>query len=363
MGILRGKPDIDSMLKKLGKLPFGDERVALCEKGITAAALAENDEAGFAFRDDLLDNCVLGGMLHRAIPAMEWCLARCDADPERFDVKRILFKYKWILEELPKHTRFEANTIDAGLADIERRFSTTGWGPRGPLELRMVVAWTMRRPELGDSIFPRWRVAPVDEGADCPACAAAHEVRYLLNADRDEEAVAAAGPLLSGSLDCMEEPARCFSRLQFALADLGREKEAFEAHRRSTEAVLAGPQFADARVNHMVFLLCSGNFDLAGHVLEIALPQALVGDELGLLMTCETGSAVLEVLRRRRMDMPSFEPEPAVGVASSFDWPDWMAEQRLRLAAAFDERNGNTAFADDRARFEQMIEDLATREI
>jgi cellulose synthase operon protein C len=351
--------DLQKLQADLAEMDHGPDRLAAAERGIRAAAIQDDPLAGFAFREDLLLNCCLLGQLQRAVPAMEWCLARCDDDPARFDITRVLFQYKWIVEELPRHLAYDAATIEKGLADVERRFAAAGWSRRGPLELRMVVAWTMRRLDVATAAFEQWRTAPHDEGSDCAACATALLVRHLVNTQQPAAAIEAASPLLSREQSCHEEPARCFARLQFAYLFSDMPEEAFQVHERSIEEVIEGPQFCDARAVHMLFLLITGNAELAGRLLEISIPQAIDSAcDLSILHTCEIGELVLEVLRARRMDMPTLEPAPHLGLSSLSDWTAWMQRTSEDLGAAFDVRNGNPAYRDARDDHGELLEQL-----
>lgn len=364
MGLFRKKSDLSAIMRDLQQAPHGPERLALAEQGIAAALLEENEAAGFVCREELLLNCCLLGRLEKAIPALEWCLSRCDRDPGLFDIKRVLFQYKWIVEELSRHVRYDADTIERGMADLERRFDAAGWNRRGPLELRMLVAWSMRRPEEAAALYPEWNALPRDEGSDCAACGTAHRVRHLINEREMDAAVEAAATLISGDEECMEEPAKCFSRLQFALMETGRVEEAMDVHARSLEAVAAGPMFADARANHMMFSMLVGEFERAGAILEISLPQALdSGVDRAVLETCEMGALVLDVLRRRRLDMPSLEPAPSLGIRDAGEWMDWMAARSRELGDAFDARNGNHAWTDGRAGLADLAEQFGDADL
>jgi hypothetical protein len=359
MSLFKKRQDLPALLRTMKDAEFGPERLAMAERGIAQALLQNDDEAGFAFREDLLISCVLMGELHRAVPAMEWCLSRCDQEPAKFDLKQVLFQYKWIIEELPRHSSYTADSIEQGLLDLERRFAAAGWSRRGPLELRMLVAWTMRRMDEANRCFGEWDPLPPDDGSDCPACAAAHRVRFHIYAEDPVAAAQAAKPLILEEHSCLEEPVRCFSRLQFIYAENDQVEQALELHARSIEHCLIGPQFADVRCNHMVFLMCGGQFEQAGRLLEISLPQAIEGhSDLALLDTCAVGALVMRVLIERRLEMPSLEPAPKLGVRDSSEWLAWMTAQAHRLAPLFDRRNGNTVQAELLAEYDAWAEQL-----
>jgi hypothetical protein len=361
MGLFKRRHDLPKLLSQLSAAATPVDAMTLAERGIAAALAEGDDDAGFTFRENLLLACCLTGSLHRAIPAMEWCLARCDADPARFDPARVLFQYKWIIEELPRHSAYDAAVIERGLGDLERRFAGAGWGRRGPLELRMRVAWTMRRYDDLAGLFDEWSTLEADPGSDCAACSTAVRVRYLITQGRSQEAIDAAGPLIREEQHCNEEPGQSFARLTYAFADAGRFEELGPIHRRGLELVAEGPQYCEARANHTHFLVLTGNFELAGQMLEIALPQALDGGpDLPLLQTCDVGWLVLEVLRRRRLDMPSLEPSPDRGIRSAGDWAEWMEQQATTLGPIFDRRNGNTAYQDDWAQNQELADRIAS---
>lgn len=333
---------LEEILGKLEEEPLGPERLGLIERGIFESARLGDVEAGFGLREDLLFTCVMMGRLDKCIPAMEWCLARCDAEAGRFDVKRVLFQYKWIVEELPRHSGYSRETIDRGLDDLERRFRGAGWGMRGPTQLRMTVALTMADEVLAGEHFEKWTAMERDQGSDCEACEVGHAVRYRLATEDFEGAIATAAPLLEGELKCEEEPALTLSRLPPAYFTLGRGEEGVEALKRGLDLYMDGHQFCEARSRAMQVLLLTGNIGPATGVLVAALPQALWGgNELSVVQTCIVGSAVLDVARRMGEEVPEFEGLPE-GVPSEVEeLREWMGARAETLVKAFDARNGN----------------------
>src|SRR5690606_14291509 len=165
---------------------------------------------------------------------------------------------------------------------------------------------------------------------------------------------------LRGERQCAEEATRCFSRLQYSLLYSNRADEAFDLHERSIEAAICGPQFSDARVGHILFLLLTGNVEIASRLFEVTFPQAIeANDDLTLLKACEIGWVVLEVLRRRRLDMPSLGSALQLGIHDMTGWSDWMRSKAETLGVAFDQRNGNDGHRATRDGYRQLIEHLA----
>ncbi|MBL9031746.1 MAG: hypothetical protein JNM80_08560 [Phycisphaerae bacterium] len=347
MGLFSPKRRLEQIQKELEETPLGLDRIALIERGIAEATRLSDPEAGFDLRENLLTSCMLIGRLDRCIPAMEWCLARCDAEPDQFDAARVLWQYKWIIAELPRHSHYSRQTIDRGIEDLAARFERAGWGPRAAALLRLSTALTMADQEEAHVHFERWSSLPRDHGSDCEACDVGNEVRYRLAADDFDGAIRAADPLLDGQLKCEEEPAITLSRLPFAYVGAERFDDALETAKVAIDLILDGHQYCEARGRVMHLLLMSGNVEPAGRLLEVSLPQALhAGNDLSLLQTCVIGVALVDAARARGIDVPTPDDLPPQAGATTEALRDWMADQAETLAPRFDARNGNSYYSD-----------------
>ena len=357
MGLFGKRDDLKKLLARLEDEPAGPERLALLEQGIAEAARLKDDDAGFDLRENLLLSSVMIGRLDRCIPAVEWCLSRCDAEPNRFDIRRILFQYKWIVEELPRHSEFSRETIATGIDDLEARFLKAGWGLRGPTLLRMITSLTMADVPAAEEAHAGWIELPRDQGSDCPACEAGHEVRFRLAMDDDKGAIEAAAPLLDGTLKCEDEPALTLSRLPSAYFESDQGELGVETMKRAIDLTADGHQFCEARSRLMQTLLLTGNVLPAVRLLEISMPQALnSGNDLSILQTSIMAVPILDLCARRSMELPEFQALPPTVPPEAEAVRDWLSEKCDSLAAAFDERNGNSFYSDFWAAAREMAE-------
>ena len=268
-----------------------------------------------------------------------------------------LFQYKWVVEELPRHSEFSRDTIADGIRDLESRFLTAGWGPRGPMLLRMLTSLIMADVDAAKDAHEKWVSLPRDRGSDCQACEVGHEVRFRLAIDDDQGAIEAAAPLLEGALKCEEEPALTLSRVPIAYFETDQPDLAIDHMKKALELCLEGHQFCEARARLMQALLLSGNVGPAAQLLEVSLPQALLGgNDLSILQTCAIAVPIIDICLRRNLDLPAFHGLPASVPSDSNSIRNWFVQKNDQLAGAFDSRNGNTFYTDFWAGSQQIAE-------
>lgn len=70
------------------------------------------------------------GEVEKAFPAFAWCLARCDNQPEVFDIESILWEYKWIVLEAGQVPTVPLDRIVGLWEDASKRFRERGYSLR-----------------------------------------------------------------------------------------------------------------------------------------------------------------------------------------------------------------------------------------
>jgi hypothetical protein len=236
------------------------EKVDLLEAAARHADAAEEVDLAYSIRDQLINAALDAGEVTRSLVAFSWCLARCDAEPQRFPETRLHWRYKWILEWAPRFPEVPRAQIDRLLADVDARFSRRGVGRGTVAKLRAQSAmW------LGDDAellrwYEIWKAAPRDGLSDCQACDLDEDVMFLIHLGRDREAVEAAETLIQRRSSCAEVPHITHGRILLPLLKEGRVKDADTHHRRGYT------------------LLKSMKRKLVGHLGEHLLHTAVVGD-------------------------------------------------------------------------------------
>ena len=173
-------------------------------------------------------------------------------------------------------------------------------------------------------------------------------VRYLTAFGRDEEALAAAAPILTGQRKCLEVPHRTYSRVLLPLLRLGRPAEAMSCHRKGYRLIVRNPGFVRQIGKHLLFLALTDNLANGLTLLERHLPTALVVVSAADRFEFFLGARfLLERLAEQGKDSlklrppPTFPPPTVRGRYATAELCAWFLGRLTDLAARFDARNGN----------------------
>src|SRR5262245_42845756 len=142
--------EIAELLYQAEEMGRGPAQVALVEQAVQIADVHNDREAAFAARDELIEAATFSGRIDLALVAFSWCLAQCDRSPEDFDQDQMLWKYKWVIENLADFPQISKRQIDDMFADMERRFVAAGSTRHAVHQIRRDVAVNMGDAATGD---------------------------------------------------------------------------------------------------------------------------------------------------------------------------------------------------------------------
>ncbi|KPA27209.1 Uncharacterized protein AMR48_2051 [Leptospira interrogans] len=94
--------DVESMKNDFSKCPLLEEIIRLAD-------LRKNKELGFEARLVLVEAGIFSGAIDKALVSFSWCLSQVDQNPEQFNEEDLLWKYKWIVENLPVFPKSKRN--------------------------------------------------------------------------------------------------------------------------------------------------------------------------------------------------------------------------------------------------------------
>lgn len=343
---------IDRLLEKSNELKNGTERIGLLEEAVRIADQHDQLDAGFRVRLQLIEAATFGGRTDLLLDAFSWCLAQHDRDPDRFDQKNLLWKYKWVASNVVDFPHVSRAQIESMLADMAHRFEQAGSTLHGVHQTRREVLTNMG--DLAGAARAAADLAATrrDWLSDCRACIHDVSTSELAIQGRDAEALAEAAPILSGRLKCTHVPHRTYSRLLLPLLRLGRIEEALTYHQMGHRLIGEAPEFLDVAGRHLEFLALTGNFGPARAVLEAHLPNAL--STPSIMNRMHFYGAVRLFLdrlleqdeRTLRLRLPSSFPlYQSRGTYDTATLLDWFSREVDTLAAQFDDRNGNDYYA------------------
>ncbi|WP_124728334.1 tetratricopeptide repeat protein [Staphylospora marina] len=341
-------PTIDEWLRKAETLPDGDQKIELLEKAVRLADMEGDEKAAFAARLELTGAANFAGRADKALVSFAWCLARFDKNPELCSPYTLMWQYKWIANDLDEFPQLSLEKIRETLEDLRNRYRQLGMGERVYAMIRHRIA--LRRGDMEEAAewFERWLDEPRDDLSDCLACELDTHVTFLLKQDRLDEALRLARPLLNGDHTCKHVPANTWGQFLIPLAKAGRWETAEEFHRQGLAAIGAEQGFLSTVSDHVLYLTVTDR-KRARELFSGRFSEAMACREQGVcfhfllagLLLAERSEAAGEDVNL---------PEPAT--------KEWLQEQVMQLADAFDRRNGNDHFRGNIDRHRRLLSEL-----
>jgi hypothetical protein len=353
---------IDKLTEEAEFVGNGAAKIGLLEEAVRLADTHGDTEAGFNVRLTLMDASTFAGRPDLLLVAFSWCLAQHDRDPDLFGDEDLLWKYKWVVNQLSGFPQISRQQIEAMLADMEIRFEEAGSTLHAVYQQKRDVLMDMGDREAAAQANDELARIERDWLSDCKACIADIEVEHRVLDGADEEALEKAAPILRGRLSCAEVPQRTYAKVLLPLLRLGRPDEAMSFHLKGYRLIAGNPgNFITHIALHMEFLALTGNLAKAVKLIEKHLPSALENPSLGkrfdFFLACRL---VLDMLlaedkKALKLRLPSTFPlYESKGRYLISNLIAWFANQTQDLAKRFDRRNGNPFFSQKIADLEEL---------
>ncbi|HEU5472333.1 MAG TPA: hypothetical protein VFV67_16905 [Actinophytocola sp.] len=321
------------------RMPYGRGQIAAVEEIVRHADALGLAPVQFAARMLGTRAYVYGGEPAKAFVTFAWCLAahdRGEAD-HRYD-HQLYWHFKWIVNALTRFPEMSLDRTYAVLDDMERRYRAAGHTMNPVHQYRTQVADHVGDQDTAREQYRLWCAAPRGEMSDCLGCEPDHKVRYLSARGRDEEAVALAFPVLSGKINCTEQPHSILTELLVPYLRTGRLDEAVSAHRQAYRAIQNNRAELEMVAGHVAFCAYSGNPARGLELIERHLgwldePR----DPMADMYFSASAALVLRVVAE------AGHAGVAVGTTTAGALCVELRRRALGLAARFDARNGTTA--------------------
>lgn len=343
-------PAIQRLFEEADSLPECAARASVLERAAaTADSLNDLDSAWQARCRLLASIAVLATPRHESLfVSLAWCLAVSDRDPERFDVGRVLWQYKWVVEQAPLHAKIPRRVVEALADDLETRFRRAKWGARAGIHKRIGMHQLMGEFDAALRLVPAWKAAPRDRGADCVACELSGFVQLLIEAGRHAEAIREAQPILRRNLRCATVPHSTFGELLISFQLLGRNDDAVSAYEKGRRLVLEMDEFgATLAAPYILFAAQTGRIDDAVDLLRRRLPAyaELQADYQRVRVFGRLWRAFqsLESHGLRQLELPHVKGWVTTTPAEVEPLRARCRDEAFRGATALDARNGNDA--------------------
>jgi tetratricopeptide (TPR) repeat protein len=339
--------DLRQMMDEVDRLPSGPTRSAAFDTVMRHADAAGATRFAFWARMNAISDFHHGGDYTRAFMAFSWCVATFDRHPEIVggSERSLLWKFKWIVWELPQFPAVPLDRTVAVLDDMERRFRQGNHSLHAVYQHRGLVAHHLGDLDAADHWYDRMVDAKRDDLSDCAACVPSSLVQHHVARGRYEDAVREGAPYTDGG--CTEQPQWMLSELLSAYLHTGRTAEAVDAHRVAYPQMRNGRRHLAQIALHLQFCGLTGNAEHALPIVERHLPW--LDRPVSPYAAMEFTSAAALVLRRLDEAGAGDRPVKVRGGDGAAGAPatvrsvltDLTARTRT-LSAQFDARNGNT---------------------
>lgn len=344
---------IEDLIDQSWSMNNGPEKVALLEEAVREADALGDIPLAFYARMMLIETAAFSGFHERSLVAFSWCLSHYDESPDEYDEYDLFWKYKWIVDALWIFPQVSRQQITGMQDDMERRFISMGFSLRPIHYFRFSNAMRMGHFDEALESYEKAIRGNRDWMADCEACELEKHVELFARLNRDEEALNAAQPILTGKLSCGEIPHLTYSTIMRPLLRLDRREDARNAHRSGYRLIATNAEFLRGIADHLLLLVAEKNLDKAVRLFEKHLPWAAETASLHARFCFYNSSALfLEALTRqqpgpRKLAIPA--RLPCHRQDSEYDpaeLANWFAEQTQQIADQFNRRNGNEYYSE-----------------
>lgn len=253
------------LLEEIDITPWGPAEQALVAEAVALAVEIGDEQLEYQARMRQTASANMNGATDVMLNSFAWCLARHDADPQRFPADLdhggadLMWQFKWMASALRSSPAFSGEQIAAVLDDMETHYRSAGLGLSGVLTARFEDAWDAGRLDDAETLRVRLEATPRDEHSHCDACGRSQFAGFFAETDRDADAIRLVEEMLEGGFSCGEEPEHALSRVLLPYLRAGRFDEAKSAHLRSYRLAKDNPDNLRIVANNIVFAAITGN--------------------------------------------------------------------------------------------------------
>ncbi|MFJ4999771.1 hypothetical protein ACIP5T_16595 [Microbacterium sp. NPDC088619] len=371
----RPKKRFTQLIEEIDRTPWGPAEQALVADAVSLAVELGDERLEYEARMRQTASANMNGATDVMLNSFAWCLARHDADPQRFPADLeyggadLMWQFKWMASSLRSSPAFSVEQIAAVLDDMETHYRTAGLGMSGVLTARFEDAWDSGRIDDAEALRVQLEATPRDDHSHCDACGRSQFAGFFAETDRDAEAIRLVEEMLEGGFSCGEEPEHALSRVLVPYLRAGRLDEAKSAHLRSYRLAKDNPDNLRIVANNIVFAALTGNEARALAQVERHIPW-LAHDGLNVDAHFAALAAFAFALDRvtaaghgdapvRGADSPAltdfFGEHDGTWGAAELAAVSWAAAERI--GSEFDRRDGTEGHARSLARLRALADE------
>ncbi|WP_435746776.1 hypothetical protein [Microbacterium sp. PMB16] len=368
----RPKKRFQQLIEEIDRTPWGPAEQALVSDAVALAIEIGDDRLEYEARMRQTASANMGGATDVMLNSFAWCLARHDADPQRFPADLdnggadLMWQFKWMASSLRSSPAFSQEQIAAVLDDMETHYRSAGLGVSGVLTARFEDAWDAGRFDDAEKLRVQLEATPRDEHSHCDACGRSQFAGFFAETERDADAIRLVEEMIEGGFSCGEEPEHALSRVLLPYLRAGRLDEAKTAHLRSYRLAKDNADNLRIVANNIVFAAVSGNEARALAMVERHLGwlahdglnvdahfAALAAFAVALDRVTATGHGETPVRGADAASLvPFFGEHDGVWSAADLAAATWATAERI--GAEFDRRDGTDGHARSLARMRAL---------
>ncbi|SDQ24701.1 hypothetical protein [Microbacterium sp. cf332] len=346
------------LFEQIDRTPVGPEERALIDEAISLAVEAGDEPLEYRARMRLTSSACMTGDTETMLTSFAWCLGKHDGDRGRFpadlgdETADLMWQFKWMADSLASSPAFDREQIAAVLDDMESHYRAAGLGQSGVLMARFETAWMAGRLEEAERLRAQLETTPRDSHSHCEACVRSVVAGFLIDTDREGEAIRLVEELVEGELSCGEEPEHALARSLVPYLHTGEFEKARLAHLRSYRLAKDNADNLAIVADNIVFCAITGNEARALSLVERHLDW-LAHDSLGVdghLSALAAFAVALEAVSaagHAGTVVRGADSDRLRGFFGVHDGPWHAAElaavmraEAERIASAFDRRDG-----------------------
>ena len=188
----------------------GKEKMEICRQGWELADKEESYQDQFFFREKYLSQAAFYDDAMELFVVFPVLLKKHDDYVKQYgedpNLYRILWDYKWILENARYFYQITVEQFQRFEEDAKRRMQEAGYSLRA-YYLHKSFFYAQISPEKSREAYEKFLRCRRDSLSDCHACERTMEVQLLLEQGKEEQALEKAQALFRRQLTCVEVPA------------------------------------------------------------------------------------------------------------------------------------------------------------
>lgn len=341
--------ELQALVWQARRTAAGDIKIDLLEQAVALADQLGDLESAFDIRDDLTEAANEWGRPEKELVAFTWMLAQFDRDPQTFSSwdHKLMWVYKRVLSTLVAFPSIPLSRIGQAFADFKMRLEQSNRSQSTYDEYAVRNALQIGDAAQVETAYAQFKRHSRAADLDCRACQLHLEVRYRVFRGEDELALEAAAPLFKrGAQSCNRVPHSTRALILEPLLRLGRLGDA-AVHHLDYKRVAGDEGFLNVIGSHLAYLGYVNDISNALKLLEKHLAWAFktndladrysfLNDTLPLLTRLRTAQPRVNL--RLGREFPALEESGEYDTASL---ETLIHNELARVAALFDERNGN----------------------